>query len=47
LVPLIKLGPGDPLARPGDDLAPLGEVAAERVLLDIYCAYSVTKPSPD
>jgi hypothetical protein len=41
---LIKLGPGDPLARPWDDLAPYGEVATERVLLDIYCVYSVTKP---
>lgn len=42
---LIKLGPGDPLARPWDDLAAYGEVATERVLLDIYCVYSVTKPS--
>jgi ubiquinone/menaquinone biosynthesis C-methylase UbiE len=41
---LIKLGPGDPLARPWDDLAAYGEVATERVLLDIYCVYSVTKP---
>jgi ubiquinone/menaquinone biosynthesis C-methylase UbiE len=43
---LIKLGPGDPLARPWDDLAPYGEVATERVLLDIYCVYTVTKPPP-
>jgi ubiquinone/menaquinone biosynthesis C-methylase UbiE len=43
---LIKLGPGDPLARPWDDLAPYGEVVTERVLLDIYCVYSVTKPPP-
>jgi SAM-dependent methyltransferase len=41
---LIKLGPGDPLARPWDDLAAYGEVATECVLLDIYCVYSVTKP---
>jgi ubiquinone/menaquinone biosynthesis C-methylase UbiE len=43
---LIKLGPGDPLARPWDDLAPYGEVVSERVLLDIYCVYSVVKSTP-
>jgi SAM-dependent methyltransferase len=41
---LIKLGPGDPLARPWDELAPYGEVATEHVLFDIYSVYTVTKP---
>jgi ubiquinone/menaquinone biosynthesis C-methylase UbiE len=43
---LVKLGPGDPLARPWDDLAPYGEVVSERALLDIYCVYSVVKSTP-
>ncbi len=41
---LVKLGPGDPLARPWDDLAAYGEVATTPVLLDVYVVYSVTKP---
>jgi demethylmenaquinone methyltransferase/2-methoxy-6-polyprenyl-1,4-benzoquinol methylase len=43
---LIKLGPGDPLARPWDDLAAYGEVVSEPVLLDIYMVYSVVKQTP-
>jgi ubiquinone/menaquinone biosynthesis C-methylase UbiE len=41
---LIKLGPGDPYARPWDDLAPYGEVAIEPIPLLIYYVCTVTKP---
>jgi ubiquinone/menaquinone biosynthesis C-methylase UbiE len=44
---LTKLGPGHPFARPWDDLAAYGEVSTERVLLDVYFVYSVTKPAGD
>jgi ubiquinone/menaquinone biosynthesis C-methylase UbiE len=43
---LVKLGPGDPTTNPPDDLARLGEVAIEPVLLDIYFVYTVVKPGP-
>jgi ubiquinone/menaquinone biosynthesis C-methylase UbiE len=42
---LTKLGPGDPDTDPRDDLAAYGEVVSERVLLDIYFVYTVTKPA--
>jgi ubiquinone/menaquinone biosynthesis C-methylase UbiE len=40
---LTKLGPGDPDTDPRDDLAAYGEVVSERVLLDIYFVYTVTR----
>jgi ubiquinone/menaquinone biosynthesis C-methylase UbiE len=40
---LVKLGPGDPDVNPLDDLAHLGEVVSEPVLLDIYFVYTVVK----
>lgn len=42
---LTKLGPGHPDTDPVDDLARLGEVVSEAVLLDIYFVYTVTKPA--
>ncbi|MCW2982337.1 MAG: methyltransferase protein [Solirubrobacterales bacterium] len=43
---LVKLGPGDPDVNPLDDLAHLGEVVSEPVLLDVYFVYTVVKPPP-
>ena len=43
---LVKLGPGDPDVNPLDDLADLGEVVSEPVLLDVYFVYTVVKPPP-
>ena len=42
----IGLGPGDPDVNPLDDLAHLGEVVSEPVLLDVYFVYTVVKPPP-
>jgi ubiquinone/menaquinone biosynthesis C-methylase UbiE len=44
---LVRLGPGDPDARPWDDLARYGEVVGKAALLDIYFVYTVTKPSAE
>ena len=41
---LDKLGPGDPYARPWDDLARFGEVLTTPFLLDLYYVCTVTKP---
>jgi ubiquinone/menaquinone biosynthesis C-methylase UbiE len=43
---LVKLGPGDPDVNPLDDLAHLGEIVSESVLLDVYFVYTVVKPPP-
>jgi ubiquinone/menaquinone biosynthesis C-methylase UbiE len=40
---LVKLGPGDPYARPWEDLRRYGTVRMERFLLDIYYVCVVTK----
>jgi hypothetical protein len=42
----VKLAPGAPDVNPRDDLAHLGEVVSEPVLLDVYFVYTVVKPPP-
>jgi ubiquinone/menaquinone biosynthesis C-methylase UbiE len=42
---LVKLAPGDPYARPWEDLRELGEPQCERFLLGIYYVVANTKPT--
>jgi hypothetical protein len=42
---LVKLGPGDPFARPWEALSAYGPVSVERFLLGLYYVCVLEKPA--
>ncbi len=42
---LVRIGPGDAYSRPWDDLAPLGEVAVDPFLLNLFYVCTLTRPA--